>query len=197
MPWAGTVPRGRSSLRLGLLGLGLVLVLVAGVGYAAVRTTTPVLGAKGPTEVSGTAASSVFEIADRKIRQVRYRDRGVLDYRFTLTNPQAVAVTVTGIDPKQQSTRLFRYLALVGADGRTEVRVPAGGSAEAHLRLGMSGCESLSARAGSFASTVLLRTRRLGVSAGSVTVRLPEEVHTGSPREAFCPNSTAESRSPG
>ena len=31
----------------------------------------------------------------------------------------------------------------------------------------------------------------MGISSGSVLVRLPEEVHTGSPREAFCPNSTA------
>ena len=26
---------------------------------------------------------------------------------------------------------------------------------------------------------------------------LPEEVHTGSPREAFCPRATADSRPPG
>ena len=26
---------------------------------------------------------------------------------------------------------------------------------------------------------------------------LPEEIHTGSPREAFCPDSTATSRPPG
>ena len=26
---------------------------------------------------------------------------------------------------------------------------------------------------------------------------IPEEVHTGSPREAFCPNATATSRPPG
>jgi hypothetical protein len=30
-----------------------------------------------------------------------------------------------------------------------------------------------------------------------VTLRLPEELHTGSPREAFCPESTATSRPPG
>jgi len=30
-----------------------------------------------------------------------------------------------------------------------------------------------------------------------VLVTLPEEVHTGSPREAFCPEATASSRSPG
>ena len=30
-----------------------------------------------------------------------------------------------------------------------------------------------------------------------VSVTLPEELHTGSPREAFCPNSTATSRPAG
>ena len=75
--------------------------------------------------------------------------------------------------------------------------MPAHGSREVHLLLRMGGCESLSARAGSFASSVLVRTERMGISSGSVPVRLPEELHTGSPREAFCPNSTAESRPPG
>ncbi len=40
--------------------------------------------------------------------------------------------------------------------------MPANGSREVHLLLRMGGCESLSARAGSFASSVLVRTERLG-----------------------------------
>jgi hypothetical protein len=32
---------------------------------------------------------------------------------------------------------------------------------------------------------------------GRLPLTLPEEVHTGSPREAFCPRSTATSRPPG
>jgi len=191
------VARGRSRLRLTLALLGLVVVLVAGVGYAAVRTTAPRLGSAGPTAVTGTEASATFTIADRRIRQVRYRDQATLDYRFRLTNRESLPVTVTGIDPRQRNARLFGYVGLEGADGEKRVSVPAHGSREVHLLLHMGGCESLSARAGSFATSVLVRTERLGIPSGSVRVRLPEEVHTGSPREAFCPNSTAKSRPPG
>ena len=188
---------GRSRLHRALLVAVLAVVLVAGAGYAAVRTNTPELGAQGPTRVDGTAASAVFTIDDREIRQVRYRDGGTLDYRFELTNEDRLPVTVVGIDPAQPDSRLFGFLALEGADGERRITVPAGGTRQVHLLLRMGGCESLSARAGSFASSVLLRTERMGLATGSVRVDLPEEIHTGSPREAFCPNSTAKSRPPG
>lgn len=42
-----------------------------------------------------------------------------------------------------------------------------------------------------------MRTRQAGVFHDDVTVSLPEEIHTGSPREAFCPESTATSRPQG
>jgi hypothetical protein len=61
----------------------------------------------------------------------------------------------------------------------------------------MHGCETLSARAGSFATQVDLNTTRAGFMDDVVHVTLPEQLHTGSPREAFCPNSTASSRPPG
>ena len=61
----------------------------------------------------------------------------------------------------------------------------------------MSGCESLSARAGSYVTTLAVRTETAGVFEDVVELDLPEELHTGSPREAFCPNSTATSRPPG
>jgi hypothetical protein len=195
------VPRGRNRLRLVLALAGLAVVLVAGVGYAAVRVTPPDLRAEGPTAVTGTEASATFSIADRTIRQVRYRDGGTLDYRFVLANDERLPVVVTGIDPRQHNARLLGFVDLRGTkagqvvDG--PVRIPAHGSREVHLLLHMGGCESLSARAGSFASSVLVRTERLGISSGSVRIRFPEEVHTGSPREAFCPNSTARSRPPG
>jgi hypothetical protein len=176
---------------------GLAVVLIAGVGYAAVRTSPPILGAKGPAAVTGTAASATFVIAGREIRQVRYRDRATLDYEFRLTNSEALPVTVTGIDPRQRNSRLFGYVALEDAEGNQRISLPAHGAREVHLLLRMGGCESLSARAGSFATSVLVRTERIGIPSGSVRVRLPEEVHTGSPREAFCPNSTARSRPPG
>ena len=61
----------------------------------------------------------------------------------------------------------------------------------------MGGCETLSSRSGSFVPDVLLRTEQAGVFDDEVRLALPEELHTGSPREAFCPNSTATSRPPG
>ena len=189
--------RGPSHLRRTLLALGVVVVLLVGVGYTAVRTTAPSLGTQGPTGVQGTAASATFSLAKREIRQVRYHDGTTLDYRFRLTNPDGLPVTITGIDPSQRSSRLFGYAGLQSVDGKKRFTVPAEGSREVHLLLRMGGCESLSARAGSFASSVLVRTERMGISTGAVLVRLPEELHTGSPREAFCPNSTAESRPPG
>jgi hypothetical protein len=42
-----------------------------------------------------------------------------------------------------------------------------------------------------------VRTEQAGVFDDDVTITLPEELHTGSPREAFCPESTATSRPPG
>lgn len=185
---------GRRAARIVLLAVGLAIVLVAGVGYAAVRTSPPTLTASGPTQVTGTEASAVFEIADRRIRQVRYLDRGTLTYRFRLANRDRLPVTVSGIDPRQRDARLFGYLALEEPGGRERFTVPGNGHREVNLVLRMGGCESLSARAGSFASSVLVRTERMGMSTRSVRVELPEEIHTGSPREAFCPNSTAESR---
>ena len=191
------MPDSRRHLGRALAALGVAVVLVLGAGYAVVRTTAPALRAEGPTVVTGTAASATFSIASRKIRQVRYQDRATLDYEFRLTNAEALPITITGIDPRQRNSRLFGYVGLEGADGEGPISVPAHGSREVHLLLRMGGCESLSARAGSFASSVLVRTERMGISTGSVRVELPEEIHTGSPREAFCPNSTAESRPPG
>ncbi len=187
----------RSRLRLLVLAATLVVLLGTGVGYAAVRHTPTALVAEGPTAVDGTSASAVFSIDDRRIRQVRYQDRAVLTYRFRLANDEALPVTVVGIDPAQRDPRLFGYLAIEDADGLRRIEVPGHGSREVLLKMRMSGCETLSARAGSFAGSVLVRTERLGISAGSVRVALPEEIHTGSPREAFCPDSTAQSRSPG
>lgn len=187
----------RRRLRSLVAAAGVLVVLLAGVGYAAVSAAAAGLGTSGPTAVKGTAASAVFRIADRTVRQVRYRDGATLTYTFRLTNDQALPVTVTGISRRQRDERLFGYDGLEDERGRREFTVPGNGSTVVHLLLHMGGCESLSARAGSFVHEVMLDTERLGVPSGTATVRLPEEVHTGSPREAFCPNSTARSRPPG
>jgi hypothetical protein len=180
-----------------LLTVVLAAVLVATGAGVAVARTTPELAAHGPTSVTGTEATAVFRVGSRTVRQVRYADRKTLVYSFVLSNDGRLPVTVTGLAAEARSPRLFRYVGLTDAEGREEVTIPAGERTTVELRMLMRGCETLSARAGSFATQVSLRTERAGMLGDEVTVRLPEEVHTGSPREAFCPNATATSRPPG
>ncbi len=178
------------ALRSSLAGAGVVAVLAAGASVS-VASGSPSLSADGPVSVSGTEASGVFTVADRTVRQVRYADQGKLRYTFTLSNDGRLPVTVTGLAPDQADTRLFDLVGL------TSGRLTAGQSREFTLTLAMNGCESLSSRSGSFVSEVVVRTRQAGVFEDAVTITLPEEIHTGSPREAFCPESTATSRPQG
>lgn len=187
----------RRGLRIALVVSTVVGVVLAGLGYATVSAASEGLSTSGPTKVSGTEATAVFRIEDRTIRQIRYADRTMLSYWFTLENNQALPLTVTGLSPRQRDERLFGYRRLVDEDGRTSISVPGNGSVKVRLDLMMSGCESLSARAGSFAHELVVSTERLGIAAGDAQLTLPEEIHTGSPREEFCPDATAESRPPG
>jgi hypothetical protein len=182
--------------RRGALLVSLLAVLVAGGGVAVARDV-PSLTAIGPTAVSGTEATAVFRIGGRALRQIRYDDGGTLRYTFGVTNDGRLPVTIHGLAADQPDTRLFTYLALSGADGRPDVRLGAGETQRFTLSLRMGGCESLSARAGAFVTGAVVRTEQAGVFGDDVTIALPEEVHTGSPREAFCPRSTATSRPPG
>lgn len=175
--------------RLGLLAV-LLLVVLAGGGVAVARSS-PALSAAGPTSVAGTDASAVFTIADRTVRQVRYADGGTLRYTFRLSNEGRLPLTVRGLADDQPPSRLFH------PTGLTPVHLAPGGSADVTLALHMSGCETLTARAGAFVTEVAVRVERGGVLTDDVSVTLPEELHTGSPREAFCPNSTATSRPAG
>jgi hypothetical protein len=180
-----------------LLAVVLAAVLVAAGAGVAVARTTPALAAHGPTAVRGTEATAVFRIGGRTLRQVRYADRETLVYSFALANDGRLPVTVTGLEPLARSPRLFRYVGLTDSEGREEFTVPAGERTTVELSMLMHACETLSARAGSFATEVSLRTERAGMIGDVVTVAFPEEVHTGSPREASCPGATATSRPPG
>jgi hypothetical protein len=179
-----------------LLGLVLGLGLLAATGVATARTG-PELSAHGPTAVSGTEQSAVFRVGSRTVRQVRYDDRGRLGYEFALSNDGRLPVTVEGLAPLRPAPRLFRYLSLTDAGGASRFTIAAGERVTVRLALLMHSCETLSARAGSFVTQVSLRTSRAGVLDSTVTLDLPEHVHTGSPREASCPRATATSRPPG
>ena len=169
-----------------LAAVAVLATLAAGGGAVAASPT--VLTASGPVSVTGTEAHAAFTVAQRTVRQVRYADQGTLRYSFTLHNDGRLPVSVLRLARDQADPRLFDLL------GVTTVDLAPGESGEVTLALRMTGCESLSARAGSFVSEVEVVTRRAGLLEDVVTVQLPEEIHTGSPREAFCPESTARSR---
>lgn len=174
--------------------VAVVLVLGAVPAYAALSES---LSSEGPTSVDGTSATAVFDVGDRRIREVRYVDRATLTYTFTLVNDGRLPLTVKGMAPLPRKPTLLAYKTLEDANGDAEFTIGAGDRTVVHLAMLMTACERLSARAGSFATEVRLRISRLGVIDKVVTVELPEELHTGSAREALCPKSTADSRPPG
>ncbi len=169
-----------------------VLAIGATPTYAALG---PSLSSDGPTKVSGTEASGTFEVADRTVLQVRYADQGTLVYTFDLVNDGMLPITVTGLAPVKVKPTLFDYVSLKSS-GDKKFTIGAGDHKTVTLSLLMTSCERLSSRAGSFVNDVHLRTSRLGIDR-TVVVTLPEQIHSGSPREASCPNATAQSRPPG
>lgn len=170
------------------------LVVVLGVaGGVALAAQSPELSADGPTELD-TAYTGVFTIGERTIRQFRYEDDDEVDYTFTVTNPGRMPVTLVGLAEEQEPSRLLSPRGLQGADGSTEIRIGAGGREEVTVTIGMDGCESLSARAGSYLTTLRVRAESLGLFDDDVTITLPEELRTGSPREKYCPDATSTSR---
>lgn len=181
-----------------LLTAALAVALVGGGAAAAVGSASPQLRATGPTSVSGTTGTAVFELGDQTYRQVRYHDDGTLVYSFMLENEGVLPVRIAGFEPPSLDPRLFDYLKVTDPAGRTEFSIGGGKATEVQLHLRMTECETLSARAGSSVTEVTLVTNgSLGFGGEEVTVELPEEVRAGSPREAGCADATATSRPPG
>jgi hypothetical protein len=172
-------------------------VVLAGGGLAA-ATSAPHLRAEGPVRLDGTTASASFEIGDRTIRHFRYADRRELGYTLVLENEGALAVRVVGVGTAGPAATLLGVDRLqMAGTSRTEFTVPAGDEVAVRLVLDMRNCERVSSRAGSFLDRVAVRTEVGGVLEQTRVVTLPEELHTGSPREALCPRATSKSRSPG
>jgi hypothetical protein len=167
-------------------------------GGLVTAASSPGLTAQGPVRLDGTEASARFVVGDRTIRQFRYADREELGYTFVLANSAPVPVTVTGVSRSGPRATLLGIDRLERA-GTTATRfeVPAGGEVAVLLVLDMSNCEHVSSRAGSFLSEVTVHTEVAGLLGRGDAVALPEELHTGSPREALCPRATSTSRSPG
>src|SRR5689334_11743976 len=141
-----------------LIVVAAVLAVVLAGGGLALASGGPRLTTAGPTRLSGTAATEAFQIGDRHIRQFRYKDRGTLVYRFLLRNSGWMPVTVTGMVAPKHQPRLLRYRSLTDTHGRHGFTVPPNSSTPVLLSFHMSGCEHLSARAGSFATLVGVRT---------------------------------------
>ncbi len=165
-------------------------VIVAGGGIALARST-PSLSTDGPTAVTGVETSPGFQVADRTIRQVRYVDLGTLGYSFKVYNDGRLPVRLLGLADDQVDSRLFTLVDL------STPTIAGGESADVTLTLSMSGCETLSSRSGAFVTTLRVRTEQAGMFEDTVELTLPEEIHTGSPREVSCPRSTATSRPQG
>jgi hypothetical protein len=163
-----------------------------------VASGPPRLTAGGETSVEGTTATAVFEVADRTIRQVRYADRGQLVYTFELANDGTLPVTVDGLGDSVRDPRLFDFVSLESAAGEDQFTLGAGESELVSLTMAMTGCETLSARAGSIVDEIAIETvGPMGLGSNEAEVSLPEELRAGSPREAGCANATASSRPPG
>ena len=172
--------------------------LVVGGAGVAVAAAPSELRATGRTSVEGTPSTLTFEIADRTIRHVGYVDQGELVYSFGLTNDGPLPVTVEGLSGSMQDPRLFDFLGLESDSGDEKFTIGAGDTEEVNLVMAMTGCESLSARAGSLISEVVVVTAGpLGLRSQETVIALPEELRAGSPREASCANATASSRPPG
>lgn len=171
---------------------GLVLLAAGGAGYVAPAG----LSATGPTTVSGTPATALYPIAGNPVREIRYVDRAVLSYRFTLHNGAPVPVTVTGFRRPDHEATMLRIRGLAGEGGAESFTLPPGGDRTVTLSVLMTECERVSSRAGSMVEQVEISVRGLGVVPRTVAVRLPERIRTQSPRDASCPRSNTATRSP-
>ena len=185
-------------MRKRLIVAALVAPLAVGGAGVAVASGPAQLRAGGETAVTGTSATAVFEIGDRKIRQIRYADRGELVYTFGLSNRAAFPVKVTGLGDAVPDPRLFDFVSLTDGSGAETFSIGAGETERVSLTMAMTGCETLSARAGSIVDAVAVETvGPVGLGGDETVVSLPEEIRAGSPREAGCANATASSRPPG
>lgn len=185
------------SSRLRILVVAVVALLAIAGGAAAVARMDPSLSASGPGSVTGTEASAIFQLGGQTYHQVRYADREVLTYAFTLHNDGRFGTTVTGLEPVEHVATLLRLRSLKDSSGKQRFEIGAGDEVDVVLSIWMTDCERLSARAASQIGEIGIRTEGFGGIDHVVTVDLPEQLRTGSAREMFCPRANASTRPPG
>lgn len=176
------------------LAVAVAVAIALGAGAWAL-VPPPTLEADGPVTVSGTDASGVFTMGTTTVRQVRYEDRGTLEYSFRLTSSGPGTARVTGVHTVGPEATLLRVRALRAPDGDA-LELEPGVGRDVVLDVLMTDCERLSARASSLVTAVDVELTRWGRTHVE-RVELPEQLRTGSAREMFCPRATADTRPPG
>ena len=196
----------RARLRLpALLAVAGLLLVLLGAGVA-LASSQPLTATAGVLHSEG--ASAAIDLAqDRPVRQVQYRDRAPLTYSMTLRNSGVVPVTVQGATLPPLGSRLLLRLQGVLLLPVSSTDVAAGQPLDGQrlwpgqertlvLQALFTDCERIGARSSSLLTSVELEITVAGVRRHQ-SVRLPELLRAGSPREAGCPRATAGSRPPG
>lgn len=183
------LPRG-----LGAVGGLVATVLVALAGTAA-ALPGPKLEATRALGVQGTENAAFPLGSGPPLRQMRYADRKVLVYRIVVRNDSRLPVTVTGVEDGDTG-RAHPLLRVVGLRPR-DVRIAAGRAHELDILVLMTNCEFVSPRSGTVVDRLRVHVRRLDALPDTVTLRLPERLRTGSPRDEQCPHPEQDTRSPG
>ncbi len=146
-----------------LLALALVVALVAAGGVAVARSTPALRGVRADLGHRDRGHQRLPDRRPDRFGRSGTTTRGTLRYTFRVTNDGRLPLTVLGLAGDQPEPRLFTLDGLSGPDGTGDVRLGAGETGHLTLALGMSGCETLSARAGSFVTQVVVRTEQAGV----------------------------------
>lgn len=176
---------------------GLVATVLVALAGTAAALPGPKLEATRALGLQGTENAAFPLGSGPPLRQVRYADRKELVYRIEVRNDGRLPVTVTGVEDGDTG-RAHPLLRVVGLQGRHgEVRIGAGQARELDIRVLMTNCEFVSPRSGTVVDSLRVHLRRLGALPDTVTLRLPERLRTGSPRDEQCPHPEQDTRSPG
>ncbi|MGP3982398.1 hypothetical protein [Streptomyces sp. KR80] len=171
------------------------VALTATLGGLVTLTGHPLAG-RGPTSVAGTPASAIYPIAGGPVREIRYVDRDLLTYTFTMHNASALPVTIAGVGRPEHEATMLQIRRLTDESGDSTFTVAPGHDEVVRLSLLMTGCERVSSRAASMVGEVPVKVRTAGVLPHTAVVDLPERIRTQSPRDKRCPRSNSATRSP-
>jgi len=185
--------RRRTAVWVGVLAV----VAAAVLGWLVAGRSTP-LEARGGFTLAGAGIQPPLPFAGAVLRPLRYADRQEVQYTLDLHNGGPTGVTVTGVAGPPDGTRVLLRPVAVLADGSDAApfRIGRGDTRQRVVRMQYVDCEVISSRSSTVIDSVTVRFRVLGVPRKQ-TFPLPERLRIGSPRDAGCPRSRAETRPPG